>query len=232
MRSALRTSAAVAAAAAALAVLAVAAHGSPDGLPTDWRVGKATYYGGQPDGMSPYDPSYGTSIGSCGYGLLDKAKYPFWSVAALSTSNCYFQGGPLQGCGQCFQIECLQDEGPHAGHCNEDPNERSMTDQLVQALTYLKIAPWRWGVMDIRYRRVQCTPPNDVKVLVDQNRGAGQWLRLSIQAAGGQGAVKAVQVKGRDGAWQGMTNKWGAAWEMDAAPDPPLDINGAIGTPP
>jgi hypothetical protein len=35
---------------------------------------------------------------------------------------------------------------------------------LRQALTYLKIAPWRWGVMDIRYRRVQCTPPEDVKV--------------------------------------------------------------------
>ena len=46
--------------------------------------------------------------------MLDKAKYPFWSVAALSTSNAYFLGGPLQGCGQCFQIECLQDGGPHA----------------------------------------------------------------------------------------------------------------------
>lgn len=34
----------------------------------------------------------------------------------------------------------------------------------MQALTYLKIAPWRWGVMDIRYRRVQCTPPDDLKV--------------------------------------------------------------------
>lgn len=46
--------------------------------------------------------------------MLDKAKYPFWSVAALSTSNAYFLGGPLQGCGQCFQIECLQNGGPHA----------------------------------------------------------------------------------------------------------------------
>ena len=35
-------------------------------------------------------------------------------MAALSTSNAYFLGGPLQGCGQCFQIECLQDGGPHA----------------------------------------------------------------------------------------------------------------------
>ena len=38
--------------------------------------------------------------GSCGYGLLDKAKYPFWSVAALSTANEYFDSGPLQGCGR------------------------------------------------------------------------------------------------------------------------------------
>lgn len=35
-------------------------------LPTDWRTGIATNYGGAQDGNSPYSPSYGTSIGSCG----------------------------------------------------------------------------------------------------------------------------------------------------------------------
>ncbi len=37
-----------------------------DNLPTDWRTGIATNYGGAQDGDSPYSPSYGTSIGSCG----------------------------------------------------------------------------------------------------------------------------------------------------------------------
>lgn len=37
--------------------------------------------------------------GSCGYGMLDKSKYPFWSVGALSTSNMYYTAGPVQGCG-------------------------------------------------------------------------------------------------------------------------------------
>lgn len=36
---------------------------------------------------------------SCGYGVLDKSKYPFWSVGALSTSNKFFQAGPVYGCG-------------------------------------------------------------------------------------------------------------------------------------
>lgn len=37
--------------------------------------------------------------GSCGYGKLDKSKYPYWSVGALSTSNHFYQEGPVKGCG-------------------------------------------------------------------------------------------------------------------------------------
>ena len=44
-----RSAAALLSAAVALAALAAAACGSPEGLPTDWRVGKATFYGGAPD---------------------------------------------------------------------------------------------------------------------------------------------------------------------------------------
>ena len=40
-----------------------------------------------------------TAQGSCGYGLMDKSKYPYWSVGALSTSNMYYSEGPVQGCG-------------------------------------------------------------------------------------------------------------------------------------
>lgn len=61
-------------------------------------------------------------------------------------------------CSQC----CLTMQGVP---CNCVSRRSVVSSFLVmQALTYLKIAPWRWGVMDIRYRRVQCTPPDDLKV--------------------------------------------------------------------
>ncbi len=41
--------------------------GQMQSLPTDWRTGIATNYGGAQDGDDPSSPSYGTSIGSCGY---------------------------------------------------------------------------------------------------------------------------------------------------------------------
>ncbi len=52
MWCALRRRARLLATAAALACLAAAAQASPTGLPTEWRAGKATYYGGMPDGCA------------------------------------------------------------------------------------------------------------------------------------------------------------------------------------
>lgn len=61
---------------------------------------------GAPDGMSPYSPSFGTSVGSCGYGLLDRSSWPFWSVGALSTSNVFYDSLPVSGCGICIEVRC------------------------------------------------------------------------------------------------------------------------------
>jgi hypothetical protein len=52
MWCALRPRARLLSAAAALACLAAAVQASPTGLPTEWRAGKATYYGGMPDGCA------------------------------------------------------------------------------------------------------------------------------------------------------------------------------------
>ena len=49
--------------------------------------------------------------GSCGYGDLQKEAYPFWSVAALSTSNRFYKAGPGNGCGECFEIQCQNSGG-------------------------------------------------------------------------------------------------------------------------
>lgn len=52
--------------------------------------------------------------GSCGYGSLNKQAYPFWSVAALSTSNRFYKAGPANGCGECFEIQCQNSGGKFA----------------------------------------------------------------------------------------------------------------------
>lgn len=52
--------------------------------------------------------------GACGYGLLDKNSYPFWSVAAFSLTNSFSQAGPAKACGQCFEIKCVDIGGPFA----------------------------------------------------------------------------------------------------------------------
>ena len=55
--------------------------------------------------------SLSAAQGSCGFGVLDQGQWPYWSVAALSTSNQYFEDGPLQGCGMCFEVQCVE-SGP------------------------------------------------------------------------------------------------------------------------
>ena len=58
--------------------------------------------------MNPWEPSYGTSVGSCGYGLLDRGNYPYWSVGALATSNSYFLAGKPSICTTmpyCFTLQ-------------------------------------------------------------------------------------------------------------------------------
>ena len=51
----------------------------------------------------------------------------------------------------------------------------------MQALTFQKMAPMGNGRVDMRYRRVECHPPSDLSVIVDQNRGAGGWIRLQVK---------------------------------------------------
>lgn len=38
--------------------------------------------------------------------LSSKCRYPYFSAAALSPSNSFFKADELNGCGQCFQIQC------------------------------------------------------------------------------------------------------------------------------
>ena len=50
-------------------------------------------------------------------------------------------------------------------------------------------------------------------------------LHCRLQEVGGTGSITAVQVKGPESDWEGLANKWGAAWEIVHAPVYPLDIH-------
>ncbi len=43
------------------------------------------------------------------------------------------------------------------------------------------MAPMALGRIDIEYRRVECTVPQDLNVIIDENRGAGGWIRLQVK---------------------------------------------------
>lgn len=71
-----------------------------------------------------------------------------------------------------------------------------------------------------------CSPQqkrNDF-VQQDSNEGAGGWLRLTVQKVAGVASISLVQIQGQGITWQSMENKWGASWEIAAAPPPPLDL--------
>ncbi|KAK9819887.1 hypothetical protein WJX72_003612 [[Myrmecia] bisecta] len=208
-------------------------------LPTDWKTGIATYYGGAPDGLDPYTPSFGTSVGGCGYGRMNKTVWPYWSVGALSTKNSYYLAGPVDACGQCFELECVNDlpGSRYAGRCGPDPNQRSITFMVsdacpeceadhvdLQALTFDKIAPMSVGRIDMQYRRIACTPPNNMVVTIDQNRGNGGWIRLDVQQIADRASIQLVQIKGEDSDWTSLKNIWGATWELGWTPKVPLDV--------
>ncbi|KAK9839672.1 hypothetical protein WJX81_004788 [Elliptochloris bilobata] len=228
----------IAAAALCTALLLTSALRESGAVPlSDWHDGIATNYGGAQDGMSPYSPSFGTSQGACGYGLLDKSQYPYWSVAALSLTNSFSVAGPSHACGMCFEIKCVDVGGAFAGRCSKDPNQRSVTVTItdvcpecesdhidMQALTFNKIAPMEGGRINIQYRRVECTPPEPLKVNIHANVGVGGWLRIAVERAAGYGGISLVQMKGSDSDWMGMNNKYGQAWEVPVTPHLPWDF--------
>lgn len=41
----------------------------------------------------------GALQGSCGYGVLDKTEWPYWSVAGISVKSPFYIAGPLHACG-------------------------------------------------------------------------------------------------------------------------------------
>lgn len=201
-----------------------------------WQPGIASLYGG--DFGSAHAKDYGASIGSCGYADIPVTAWPFLSIAALPTTGQGYLTGPVQGCGTCYQLTCVDDGPSFNGKCNPGSAEQSVTVQSVdvcpeclpnqfdvQAQTFGRIAPEFNGRIAMQYRRVTCTPDQNIMVRVDGNFN-GAWLRVFPYGLAGSGGVQSVSIRstGSTGSWQTMTNKFGAAWESYSQPPHPSDL--------
>ncbi|KAK9837793.1 hypothetical protein WJX74_005149 [Apatococcus lobatus] len=167
-------------------------------LPTEWRTGIATNYGGPHDGDSPYSPSYGTSIGACGQ---------------CFEIQCVNSGGEFAG-------RCNGDGGESITIMVSDACPECEADHLdLQALTYNQLGPMELGRIDIKYRRVNCKPPVSMMVDVDSSSGEGGWIRMTVKNAAGRAAIKGVSLRGSgSGSWTELNNDWGARWETGQQP--------------
>lgn len=54
-------------------------------------------------------------------------------------------------------------------------------DQPMSCVCGLQLGPIDLGRIDIKYRRVNCQPPVNMMVSVDDNSGDGGWIRMSVQ---------------------------------------------------
>jgi len=202
-----------------------------------------THFGGAQDGMDPNSPSYGTLEGACGFGPLDdKSAWPYFSTAAFALNNKFSQDLPSFACGACFQIQCIDSR---QGVCKTDSKGVNLSIKVVitdvcpecgsdggpdhvdvQSLAFAKIADPGIGRISIRYRRVECAVPEDLKVSVMDFSGQGGWIRLTVDDTGGRGAIQGIWVSSSNdaGNWIKMENRWGAAYELNNSPAPPLNF--------
>lgn len=75
----------------------------------DWVEGTAVPFGGPTDGADPHVASGGLKDGSCGYGEMEPADWPHWSVVAVSPTSALAANAtrrPLLGCGACLELRC------------------------------------------------------------------------------------------------------------------------------
>lgn len=157
-----------------------------------WQRARATWYDDA--------PWMTVDWGSCGYGYIDKSRFPDYHVAALSESFPGFHGS----CGKCYEIACdpmdfrdgfgehlhrsgvCRDPGASiivtitdSCPCNKPENAHSnkrwccgdMNHMDVSVWAFEKLADLKWGVIGIKYREVPC----GTKPAKPAQLGGGQW---------------------------------------------------------
>eukprot|EP00887_Chlorella_sp_A99_P003678 scaffold7.g3678.t1 len=95
------------------------------------------------------------------------------------------------------------------------------------------------GLVAVKWRQVECAPPTNVTLDVDQFRATeGGYIRLALESVAGSGSITAIELRqspvvreAQDGvlkmsgsSFKSMQNTYGARWELSGFPDPPLDL--------
>ncbi|CAN1829222.1 EXPA22, partial [Linum perenne] len=126
--------------------------------------------------------------GACGYGNLFQQGYGL-KTAALSTA--LFNNG--FSCGACYEIRCV-----------DLPRWKWPM--------FLKLAPYKAGIVHVNYRRIRCAKSGGVKFKINGNPNFNLVFLYNV---GGAGDVKAVRVRGSKsgGGWIPMKKNWGQNWE-------------------
>lgn len=197
---------------------------------------------GAPEGLNYRTPiPESLSDMACGYGKINRTLYGFYEVAGIALSNPLFKSRPQKGCGTCVALRCAEPQGCMFGK-DKDGNLRELTITVVDncgsgckenqfnlhALAFLKLASWQQGRVEVEYREVPCPRKGNIVVHVtnyrqDGNRGG--WIRLTLQNVKGDGGITSVEMAAsRSDTWQKMSNTYGAVWELNTFPSPPLDI--------
>lgn len=177
-----------------------APQSSPVSQPTpggvgDWISGKATYYGGNPNGNA------------CGYNDLPQVSFPYGLSVAIGGDE--FDDG--YGCGACFEVTC---EGPH-GHnpgcfCADGEQKKVIvqaTDQCPECdSTHLDLNTAAFasivgegvagtcGVINTSFRRVSCDFNSNIKIR-SKSGTSGFWYGLHVDDVAGYGAIQSVNLR-------------------------------------
>ncbi|PNW73437.1 hypothetical protein CHLRE_14g631950v5 [Chlamydomonas reinhardtii] len=175
-----------------------------DPLPlSDWTSGTSVFWGGPQDGQ---DDPFNVRLppGACGYGELDSKMWPFFYVTGISAHSDLVRDRPQASCGTCLEIRCsANDTKVCAGPANSsitvlvtDECPQCRANELnLHAFAFEQISQLKYGSVAIQYRQVECSPADNMTVVVDGFRvSQGGWLRLSIKSVASDGGISRVEL--------------------------------------
>ncbi|XP_058104179.1 expansin-like B1 [Magnolia sinica] len=184
---------------------------------------RAAYY--------PNSDESGTDVGACGFGKFG-AKVNGGDVSAASE---LFRNGV--GCGACYQVRCTNSK-----YCSDkgvtvvitDSGSSDRTDFILSRRAFGRMAQTTdlaaplldFGVVDIEYRRVSCSYPNqNIQFKIDEASSFPNYLTFAIWYQQGKVDVIAVQLcETQNLACKLLERRHGAMWAMIMPPKAPLSI--------